>query len=115
METGQPQASILKNVFEGLIQFLPDWLEISLLCLILALVVFGWVQSIRGRIARRRAARAPQPVVPPQAQGTGADHLGAWAPATRQAEPQPAPGGPSGAGGADFLGAYAPQQRRDGD
>jgi hypothetical protein len=109
METGQPQASILKNVFEGLIQFLPDWLEIPLLCLLVAVVLFGWVQSIRGRIARRRAARSPQPVPPPPAgQGSGADHLGPYVAAAAP----PAPHTPSGA---DFLGAYAPQQRRDGD
>ncbi|MFF3290194.1 hypothetical protein [Streptomyces sp. NPDC003023] len=119
METGQPQASILKNVFEGLIQFLPDWLEIPLLCLLLAVILFGWVQSIRGKIARRRAARAPQPVLPPQGgQGRGADHLGPYAPAAQHpaaqqsAVQQPAAHGSSGA---DFLGAYAPQQRRDGD
>ncbi|MGW0773883.1 hypothetical protein ACWD01_09570 [Streptomyces sp. NPDC002835] len=109
METGQPQASILKNVFEGLIQFLPDWLEIPLLCLLLAAVLFGWIQSIRRKIARRRAARPPQPVPPPPAgQGGGADHLGPYAPAAAPPAPHP----PSGA---DFLGAYAPQQRRDGD
>jgi hypothetical protein len=109
METGQPQASILKNVFEGLIQFLPDWLEIPLLCLLLAAVLFGWIQSIRRKIARRRAARSPQPVPPPPAgQGSGADHLGPYAPAA-------APSAPHTPSGADFLGAYAPQQRRDGD
>ncbi|GGW34063.1 hypothetical protein [Streptomyces xantholiticus] len=109
MDTGQPQASILKSVFEGLIQFLPDWLEIPLLCLLIAFILFGWVQSIRGKITRRRAARAPQPMLPPAgSQGRGADHLGQYAPAAHR----PAPHTPSGA---DFLGAYAPQQRRDGD
>lgn len=109
MDTGTPQASILKNVFEGLIQFLPDWLEIPLLCLLLAVILFGWVQSIRGRVARRRAARAPQPVSPPPGgQGRGADHLGPYAPTAAQ----PTPHTPSGA---DFLGPYAPAQRRDGD
>jgi hypothetical protein len=109
METGQPQASILKNVFEGLIQFLPDWLEIPLLCLLVAVVLFGWVQSIRRKIARRRAARSPQPVpVPSAGQGRGADHLGPYAPSA-------APSAPQTPSGADFLGAYAPAQRRDGD
>ncbi|MCX4821750.1 hypothetical protein OG883_18025 [Streptomyces sp. NBC_01142] len=118
METGQPQASIAKNIFEGVIQFLPDWLEIPLLCLLALIIVLGWVQSIRGKIARRRAARTAQPVGAPQPvaasqgdQGRGADYLGPYAPAQPQA-PQPPRQEPQGA---DFLGAYAPQQRRDGD
>jgi hypothetical protein len=112
METGQPQASIAKNVVEGLISFLPDWLEIPLLCLIILLVVFGWIQSLRKKIAARRAARTGQPVVMAQgSQGSGADYLGPYAPAPAQ-DPQPARQEPSGA---DFLGSYAPQQRREGD
>ncbi|WP_328402844.1 hypothetical protein OHS70_31080 [Streptomyces sp. NBC_00390] len=114
METGQPQASIAKNIFEGLISFLPDWLEIPLLCLIVLLVVFGWIQSLRKKVAERRAARTGQPVVVPPAggQGSGADYLGPYAPASPAQDPQPARQEPSGA---DFLGSYAPQQRRDGD
>ncbi|MEV4330046.1 hypothetical protein AB0K02_05810 [Streptomyces sp. NPDC049597] len=129
METGQPQASIAKNIFEGIVQFLPDWLQIPILCLIILLIVLGWVSSVRKKIARRRAARNPQPV--PTAlgsQGSGADHLGQYAPAQQAAQqpsgadylgqyapaqpaPQAAPQQPSGA---DYLGSYAPQQRRDG-
>jgi hypothetical protein len=129
METGQPQASIAKNIFEGIVSFLPDWLQIPILCLIVLLVVLGWASSIRKKIARRRAARSPQPVpVAPGSQGSGADFLGPYAPA--QQAPQH-PGGadflgpyaparqvqqaPQQSSGADFLGAYAPQQRRDGE
>ncbi|MFP1628220.1 hypothetical protein ACLB9X_24315 [Streptomyces sp. 5K101] len=134
METGQPQASIAKNIFEGIVSFLPDWLQIPILCLIILLVVLGWVSSIRKKIARRRAARNPQPVpVAPGSQGSGADYLGQYAPA--QQSPQAAVQQPSGAdylgqyapaqqgpqgvaqqpSGAHYLGSYAPQQRRDGD
>ncbi|MDQ1011930.1 hypothetical protein QFZ82_006415 [Streptomyces sp. V4I23] len=111
METGQPQASIARNIFEGIVQFLPDWLQIPILCLIILLVVLAWVSSVRSKIARRRAARNPQPVpTAPGSQGSGADHLGQYAPA--QQAPQAPPQQPSGA---DYLGSYAPQQRRDGD
>ncbi|MFH8930690.1 hypothetical protein ACH4D4_26940 [Streptomyces pristinaespiralis] len=109
METGQPQASVAKNIFEGILSFLPDWLQIPILCLILLLIVLGWVSSIRKKIARRRAARNPQPVpAAPGVQGSGADFLGPYAPAQQV---QQAPQQPSGA---DYLGAYAPQQRGDG-
>ncbi|MBT2367610.1 hypothetical protein J7E88_20455 [Streptomyces sp. ISL-10] len=129
METGQPQASIAKNIFEGIVSFLPDWLQIPLLCLLVLLIVLGWISSIRKKIAQRRAARTGQPVAAPQYnQGSGADHLGPYAPAPQtqqpsgadylgpyaaaQQAPQAAPPQPSGA---DYLGSYAPQQRRDGD
>ncbi|MGN9793835.1 hypothetical protein ACTMTU_22395 [Streptomyces sp. OZ13] len=125
METGQPQASIAKNIFEGIVSFLPDWLQIPIICLIILLVLLGWVSSIRKKIARRRAARNPQPVpVAPGNQGSGADFLGPYAPA-QQAPQQPsgaaflgpyapAQQAPQQPSGADYLGAYAPQQRRDG-
>ncbi|MEV4682401.1 hypothetical protein [Streptomyces kurssanovii] len=107
METGQPQASIAKNIVEGILSFLPEWLQIPIVCLIILLVVLGWVSSLRKKAARRRAARNPQPVPPAYTnQGSGAAHLGPYAPA------QQAPRQPSGA---DHLGSYAPQQRRDGD
>ncbi|QIP87448.1 hypothetical protein GLX30_29340 [Streptomyces sp. Tu 2975] len=110
METGQPQASIAKNIFEGIVSFLPDWLQIPILCLIVLLVVLGWAASIRRKIARRRAARNPQPVpVAAGNQGSGADFLGPYAPAQQVQQ------APQQSSGADFLGTYAPQQRRDGD
>ncbi|MFJ8077742.1 hypothetical protein ACIQ7Q_28395 [Streptomyces sp. NPDC096176] len=69
------------------------------------------MSSIRRKIARRRAAGNPNRVVVPQgSQGSGADHLGQYAPARSGAAHPAQP--PSGA---DFLGAYAPQQRREAD
>ncbi|MFF0450985.1 hypothetical protein ACFYT4_32170 [Streptomyces sp. NPDC004609] len=118
MSTGQPQAGVVAKVFDGLTVFLPDWLEIPLLCLVLALVVWGWISSLRNRLARRRAARtAPAPA----ATGSGADTLGPYAPQAPAGAPGPQgqpggqhPGRPQGPSGADFLGSYAPGNRRDG-
>ncbi|MEV6652221.1 hypothetical protein [Streptomyces sp. NPDC051219] len=118
METGLPQASIASAVFDGVVRevleavigFLPDWLEIPLLSLIILAVFLGWARKLRRNRAERRAARSARPVAAAQNdQGRGADHLGPYAPQpARQAQREE----PSGA---DFLGAYAPQQRRGGD
>ncbi|MCX3289290.1 hypothetical protein OR263_21700 [Streptomyces sp. NEAU-H22] len=128
MSAGLPQASVKSQIFESLLGFLPDWVQITVLALIVLAVVATWVVKIKRKIAYRRALRTGQPVhaaaqygqgrgadylgqyaphqtQPAQQQGTGADHLGAYAP-QRQAEPAQQPSG------ADFLGAYAPQQRR---
>ncbi len=103
METGLPQASIASSIFDGVVNgvfrnvleavigFLPDWLEIPLLSLLILAVVVGWARKLGRRRAARRAARSPQPGRPAQQ--------------AQRAEPS----------GADFLGAYAPQQRRGGD
>ncbi|MBB4716503.1 negative regulator of sigma E activity [Streptomyces luteogriseus] len=128
MSAGLPQASVKSQIFESLLGFLPDWVQITVLALIVLAVVASWVVKIKRKIAYRRAVRtgqpvhaaaqygqgrgadylgqyAPQQTQPAQQQGTGADHLGAYAP-QRQAEPAQQPSG------ADFLGAYAPQQRQ---
>ena len=125
MSTGMPQASFKSQIFESLLGFLPDWVQITVLALIVLAVVASWVVKIKRKIAYRRAVRNGQPVhaaaqygqgrgadylgqyAPQQTgsaqQGSGADHLGAYAP--QQAQPaQPS--------GADVLGAYAPQQRQ---
>ncbi|WP_329015893.1 hypothetical protein [Streptomyces sp. NBC_00690] len=100
-ELGQPQAGIAGKIFDGVVAFLPDWLEIPLLCLVLLFFVVRWVLWAKKKIEQRRAARGGPPVLSaPGSQGSGADHLGAYAPQ----QPQP------GSSGADFLGAYAPQQ-----
>ncbi|MEU0218845.1 hypothetical protein ABZ281_28780 [Streptomyces sp. NPDC006265] len=127
MSAGLPQASVKSQIFESLLGFLPDWVQITVLALIVLAVVASWVVKIKRKIAYRRAVRdgqpvhaaaqfgqgrgadylgqyAPQQTQPAQQQGSGADHLGAYAP-PRQAEPAQQPSG------ADFLGAYAPQQR----
>ncbi len=112
MEMGQPQAGIGREIFEGVLQFLPDWLQIPILCLFVLLIVLGWISSIRGKIAQRRAARTAPPVVVQHGdRGRGADFLGPYAPQQPQAS-QPSRQEPSGA---DFLGSYAPQQRGDAD
>ncbi|MEU2543293.1 hypothetical protein [Streptomyces iakyrus] len=122
MSAGLPQASVKSQIFESLLGFLPDWVQITVLALIVLAVVASWVVKIKRKIAHRRAVRTGQPVhaaaqygqgrgadylgeyAPRQEQqGSGADHLGAYAP---QAQPVQQPSG------ADFLGAYAPQQRQ---
>ncbi|MEU6474991.1 hypothetical protein ABZ927_37640 [Streptomyces massasporeus] len=128
MSAGLPQASVKSQIFESLLGFLPDWVQITVLALIVLAVVASWVVKIKRKIAYRRAVRngqpvhaaaqhgqgrgadylgqyAPQQTQPDRQQGSGADHLGAYAP-QRQAEPAQQPSG------ADFLGAYAPQQRQ---
>ncbi|MDQ0712052.1 negative regulator of sigma E activity [Streptomyces luteogriseus] len=128
MSAGLPQASVKSQIFESLLGFLPDWVQITVLALIVLAVVASWVVKIKRKIAYRRAVRngqpvhaaaqygqgrgadflgqyAPQQTQPDGQQGSGADHLGAYAP-QRQAEPVQQPSG------ADFLGAYAPQQRQ---
>ncbi|MER7482762.1 hypothetical protein ABTX60_34860 [Streptomyces sp. NPDC126510] len=127
MSTGLPQASVKSQIFESVLGFLPDWVQITVLALIVLAVVASWVVKIKRKIAYRRAVRngqpvhaaaqygqgrgadylgqyAPQQTQPAQQQGSGADHLGAYAPQQELTARQPS--------GADFLGAYAPQQRQ---
>ncbi|MFF0007363.1 hypothetical protein ACFYQT_28505 [Streptomyces tibetensis] len=128
MSTGMPQASVKSQIFESLLGFLPDWVQITVLALIVLAVVASWVVKIKRKIAYRRAVRNGQPVhaAAQYGQGRGADYLGQYAP---QQQTQPAQQG-SGAdhlgayaspqqdrtvrqpSGADFLGAYAPHQRQ---
>ncbi|MEU9574573.1 hypothetical protein AB0D62_32835 [Streptomyces massasporeus] len=128
MSAGLPQASVKSQIFESLLGFLPDWVQITVLALIVLAVVASWGVKIKRKIAYRRAVRSGQPVhaaaqygqgrgadylgqygpqqtQPDRQQGSGADHLGAYAP-QRQAESAQQPSG------ADFLGAYAPPQRQ---
>ncbi|MER5833510.1 hypothetical protein ABT116_22290 [Streptomyces sp. NPDC002130] len=127
MSAGLPQASVKSQIFESLLGFLPDWVQITVLALIVLAVVASWVVKIKRKIAYRRVVRngqpvhaaaqhgqgrgadylgqyAPQHTQPAQQQGSGADHLGAYAPQQDRTVQQPS--------GADFLGAYAPQQRQ---
>ncbi|MER7721736.1 hypothetical protein ABTX99_33240 [Streptomyces flaveolus] len=100
MATGMPLASTKSQIFEAVLGFLPDWVQITVLALLALAVVASWLIGLKQRIARRRAARSGAPVQAParHGQGRGADHLGPCAP------PRPQPSG------ADFLGSYAPQQ-----
>ncbi|MGW5634227.1 hypothetical protein [Streptomyces sp. NPDC003832] len=104
MYTGLTVASAKSQIFESLLWFLPDWVQHTVLVLIVVAVLATWILKLRNKIAARRAARLARQHPVPAAQGSGADHLGPWAP---QPQPQPQPQG----SGADFLGAYAPQRR----
>ncbi|MFF5983409.1 hypothetical protein ACFY78_31630 [Streptomyces olindensis] len=130
MSAGLPQASVKSQIFESVLGFLPDWVQITVLALVVLAVVASWVVKIKRKLAHRRAVRSGQPVhaAARYGQGRGADYLGEYAP--QQPQPtQPAPQQASGAdflgahgprhaqpaqqpSGADFLGAYAPQQRQ---
>ncbi|MFH9008297.1 hypothetical protein ACH4E5_34285 [Streptomyces afghaniensis] len=126
MSTGMPQASVKSQIFESLLGFLPDWVQITVLALIVLAVLASWAVKIKRKIAYRRAVRSGRPVhaaaqygqgrgadylgeyAPQQAQqqGSGADHLGTYAPQQTQTAQAPS--------GADFLGAYAPQRQTGG-
>ncbi|MFE5818645.1 hypothetical protein [Streptomyces sp. NPDC056479] len=101
MSTGVPLASGKSEIFEVVLQFMPDWVQIPVLVLVVLLVVGSWVFKLKRKIDRRRARRQGLSVqtAAPQGQGRGADYLGPYA---AQQTPEPS--------GADFLGAYAPQQ-----
>jgi hypothetical protein len=103
---GVPLASAKGEIFEALLGFLPDWVQITVLALIVLAVVASWAVKIKRKIAYRRAVRAGRPIhaAAQYGQGRGADYLGTYAPRPAQ---QPGPQG----SGADYLGSYAPQQR----
>lgn len=105
---GVPQASAKGEIFEALLGFLPDWVQITVLALIVLAVVASWGVKLTRRIAHRRAVREGRPIhaAAQYGQGRGADYLGAYAPQSAQ---QPGSQG----SGADHLGSYAPQPRRD--
>ncbi|MPY60094.1 hypothetical protein [Streptomyces spongiae] len=111
MSTGVPLASVKSQIFEAVLGFLPDWVQISALALIALAVVGSWVVKLKRKLAYRRAVRGGQPVhaAAQYGQGRGADYLGAYAP--QQTEPAQAARPAQQVSGADFLGSYAPQQR----
>ncbi|KUL68878.1 MULTISPECIES: hypothetical protein [unclassified Streptomyces] len=104
MSTGVPLASVKSEIFETVLQFMPDWIQIPVLVLIVLAVVGSWVYKGKRKLDQRRARRLGRTStpVPQPSQARGADFLGPYAP--QQQPPQPA-GQPSGA---DFLGSYAP-------
>ncbi|MFF5342923.1 hypothetical protein ACFY4H_19785 [Streptomyces althioticus] len=108
MSAGVPLASWKTQIFESLLGFLPDWVQITVLALVLLAFATVWVVKLKRRIAARRALHAGAPV---PAQASGAAFLGPYAP--RNQGPTAARSGPGEASGADFLGAYAPR-REDG-
>ncbi|WP_203349644.1 hypothetical protein [Streptomyces sp. S-9] len=107
MSAGVPLASWKTQMFESLLGFLPDRVQITVLALVVLGFLTAWALKLKRRIAARRARRtgAPVPSGP-----SGADFLGPYAPgnqgggAARSGDREPS--------GADFLGPYAP--RREG-
>jgi hypothetical protein len=112
MSTGVPLASGKGEIVELVLKFMPDWVQVTVLALIVLAVLGSWILKLTRKIQYWRAVRAGVPVhaAARHGQRRGADYLGAYAP---QQDPQdqlprtPAQGGPSGA---DFLGSYAPGQ-----
>ncbi|WP_238431637.1 hypothetical protein [Streptomyces cavernae] len=100
------QASWKSEMFQAVLNFLPDWLQWTAIALAVLGVLVSWGFKLRRRIAQRRAVNAILPTH--GGEGRGADYLGAYAP---QQRPEPARQSGQEPRGADFLGAYAPQQR----
>ncbi|MET9732211.1 hypothetical protein ABZZ79_16650 [Streptomyces sp. NPDC006458] len=134
MSSGVQLASGKSEIFEALLKFMPEWVQITVLALVVLVVVISWVVKLKRKIDQRRARRSGVPVMVPS-QGSGADHLGPYAPQAAPAQPSGADflgpyapqaqaqaqspaqagGAPAQPGGADFLGSYAPAQpRQDG-
>jgi hypothetical protein len=118
MSTGVPLASGKGEIVELVLKFMPDWVQVTVLALIVLAVLGSWILKLTRKIQYWRAVRAGVPVhaAARHGQGRGADYLGAYAPQQDPQDPQdpqdqlprtPAQGGPSGA---DFLGSYAPGQ-----
>lgn len=100
-------ASGKSEIFEAVLKFMPDWVQITVLALVVLVVLVSWGVKLKRKIDYRRAVRSGQPVhaAAQYGQRSGADYLGAYA-------PQQAPAEPAQQSGADFLGAYAPQNRQ---
>ncbi|WP_240657627.1 hypothetical protein [Streptomyces populi] len=127
MSTGVPLASGRSEIFELVLKFIlwfmPGWVQVMVLALVVLAVVGSWTLKLKRKIQYRRAVRTGQPVhaAAQYGQGRGADYLGAYAPQENQLQenqpqqnqPQqtPASAGPSGA---DFPGDHAPVQGQDG-
>ncbi|WP_392969660.1 hypothetical protein [Streptomyces sp. LN245] len=115
VSTGVPLASGKGEIVELVLKFMPDWVQVTVLALIVLAVLGSWILKLTRKIQYWRAVRAGVPVhaAARHGQGRGADYLGAYAPQQNQQNqqnqlpPTPAQGGPSGA---DFLGSYAPGQ-----
>ncbi|MFD3315277.1 hypothetical protein [Streptomyces sp. NPDC058694] len=79
-------ASWKSEIFDVVLRFLPDWVQIAVLCVVVAVVLATWAYKLKHKLAHRRAVRAGQPVhaAAQYGQGRGADYLGAYAPQARQ-------------------------------
>ncbi|WP_329298606.1 hypothetical protein OG410_08860 [Streptomyces sp. NBC_00659] len=121
VSTGVPLASGKGEIVELVLKFMPDWVQVTVLALIVLAVLGSWILKLTRKIQYWRAVRAGVPVhaAARHGQGRGADYLGAYAPQQNQNQnqqdpqnqlpptPTPTQSGPSGA---DFLGSYAPGQ-----
>jgi len=119
VSTGVPLASGRGEIFELVLKFMPDWVQITVLALVVLAVVGSWIVKLKRKIQYWRAVRAGRPVhaAAQYGQGRGADYLGAYAPQQDQPPQTPAPRTPAPAGpsGADFPGSYAPGQGQGQD
>ncbi|WP_042174079.1 hypothetical protein [Streptomyces sp. NBRC 110035] len=119
MSAGTPPAAWRAQTFESVRGFLPDRVQITVPALVVLVVVASWAVRTERRTAHRRATRAGRPVHAEAryGPGSGADHLGRYAPqpgrAGRPVAPAPAQV-TAGQSGADFPGAHAPGQQRPG-
>ncbi|MBT2509109.1 hypothetical protein J7I98_25110 [Streptomyces sp. ISL-98] len=82
MESGLPQASGASKILDGLLTFMPDWVQITFIVLVVVVVLVSWAVKIKRKIEYRRAVRAGRPVhaAAQHGQGRGADYLGSYAP-----------------------------------
>ena len=81
-----PLASWKSEIFEATLRFLPDWVQITVLGLVVAAVLVVWAMKLKRRLEYRRAVRSGQPIhaAAQYGQGRGADYLGSYAPQPRQ-------------------------------
>ncbi|MFI1565826.1 hypothetical protein ACH4ZX_22685 [Streptomyces sp. NPDC020490] len=82
MSAGMSVASAKGQIFEALLGFLPDWVQVAVIALVLLAVVASWVVKLKRKLAHRRAVRAGRPVhaAAQYGQRRGADYLGPYAP-----------------------------------
>ncbi|MFD7954513.1 hypothetical protein ACFV4X_13585 [Streptomyces ardesiacus] len=118
MDTGPPPASAKSQIFEAVPGFLPDRVQITVLALVVRALVASGVVRAKRALARRRARRTGRalPDAAHPGQGTGADHLGPWAPprqgGARRRLPRPRAPARRQERGADLLGSHAPPQQQ---
>ncbi|MEF9902617.1 hypothetical protein [Streptomyces sp. P9-A2] len=77
------------QILNALMGFLPGWVQITVLALIVLAFVGSCAVKIKRRAAYRRATDAGRPVhaAAQYGQGSGADYLGQYAPRPSQAGP----------------------------
>ncbi|MGY0066180.1 hypothetical protein ACWZEH_04950 [Streptomyces sp. QTS137] len=106
MSAGTSLAPWKARIFESVLGFPPDRVQIAVLALVVLVVVAYRAVRIKRRVAHRRATRAGRPVhaAARYGQGSGADHLGQYAPQPGRPAPHAPEQVTAGQSGADFLG-----------